>query len=105
MPLENGLAMANVGRRRSQRFLTSLGDGILFWGVKIFVDFRWQMFSQFSPGKIGLKFVTENFTTFSTAREENCHLELTLGASSPNERGAKTYHANLGGGGVKGNMP
>ena len=41
------------------------------------------MVANFSPRKIGLKFVTENFTTFSTARKEICHLELTLGASSP----------------------
>ena len=30
-----------------------------------------------------LTFVTENFTTFVTARKEICHMELTLGASSP----------------------
>ena len=36
------------------------------------------------PQKIGLKFVTENFTIFFTARKEICHLELSLGASSPN---------------------
>ena len=38
---------------------------------------------KFSPGKIGLTFVTKNFTTFFTARKEICHLELTLGESSP----------------------
>ena len=41
-------------------------------------------FCQFSPGNIGLTFVTDNFTTFFTARKEVCHLELTLVASSPN---------------------
>ena len=35
-------------------------------------------FCQFSLGKIGLRFVTENFITVFTARKENCHLELTL---------------------------
>ena len=45
----------------------------------------YQIFCQFSPGKIGLKFVTENFTTFFTARKEICHLELTLGAFAPNK--------------------
>ena len=33
--------------------------------------------------KIGFKFVTENFTAFFTASKDICHLELTLGASSP----------------------
>ena len=47
------------------------------------VDFWWQIICRFSPGKIGLKFVTENFTTFFTSRKEICHLELTLGESSP----------------------
>ena len=47
------------------------------------VDFWWQIFCQFSPGKIGVKFDTENFTTFFTARKDICHLELTLGTSSP----------------------
>ena len=47
----------------------------------------------FPPGKIGLKFVTENFSTFFTARKDICHLELTLGASSPN------YFSLFGGGG------
>ena len=37
----------------------------------------------FPRKKIGLNFVTENFTTFFAARKEICHLELTLGASSP----------------------
>ena len=41
-------------------------------------------FCQFSPGKIGFKFVAKNFTAFLTARKEICHLELTLEASSPN---------------------
>ena len=35
------------------------------------------------PRKIGLKFVTKNFTTFFTARKETGHLDLTLGASLP----------------------
>ena len=48
------------------------------------VDFWWQIFCQFSPGKIGLHFVSKNFTTFFTARKVVCHLEFTLGASSPN---------------------
>ena len=47
-------------------------------------DFWWQSFCQFSPGKLGLNFVTENFATFFTARKEIYHLELNLGASSPN---------------------
>ena len=47
------------------------------------VDFWWQTFCLFSPGKIGLQFVTEIFITFFTARKF-CRLELTLGASSPN---------------------
>ena len=55
-------------------------------GSKNMVDFWWQMFCQFSPGKIGLKFATETFTTSFTARKEICHLELTLGASLPNRR-------------------
>ena len=38
-------------------------------GVKHVVDFWWQIFSQFSPGKIGLTFVTENCTTFFTERK------------------------------------
>ena len=37
------------------------------------------------PRKMGLKFVIENFTTFFTSRKEICHLELTLGESSPKE--------------------
>ena len=37
-----------------------------------------------SPGKMGVNFVTENFTTFFTARKEICQMELTLGAFSPN---------------------
>ena len=42
----------------------------------------------FFPKEKWLKFVTpktsENFTTFSTARKEIYHLELTLGATSRN---------------------
>ena len=38
-------------------------------GVQNVVDFWWQIFCQFSPGKIGLKFVTENFTTFFTTKK------------------------------------
>ena len=34
-------------------------------------------------GNIVLELVTENFTTFFTARKEDCHLKLTLRASSP----------------------
>ena len=37
------------------------------------------------PRKIGLNFITENSTTFFTARKDICHLELALGASSPNK--------------------
>ena len=37
-----------------------------------------------SPRKIGLEFVTENFTTFFTARKSIGHLELTLGGFSRN---------------------
>ena len=40
----------------------------------------WILGGKFSQ-KIGLKFVTENFTTLFTARNETYHLELTLGAS------------------------
>ena len=47
------------------------------------VDIWWQIFYQFSPEKIGLNFVTENFTKFVTTRQEICHLELALGASLP----------------------
>ena len=39
--------------------------------------------AQFFPVNLGLKFVTENFTTFFTSRKKICHLELTLGSSSP----------------------
>ena len=46
------------------------------------VDFWWQIFCQLSPGKIGLKFVTENFTAFFSARKEICHLQIALEASS-----------------------
>ena len=46
-------------------------------------DFLVAIFCQNSPGEVGLNFVTENFTTF-TPRKETCHLQLTLGASSPN---------------------
>ena len=53
-------------------------------GVKYLVDFWWQIFCQFSPGKVGLKFVTENFTEFFTAKKNICHLELALGAFLPN---------------------
>ena len=52
-------------------------------GVKNVVDFWWTFFCQCPPGKIGSIFVTGNFATFFTARKESCHLELTLGASSP----------------------
>ena len=45
----------------------------------------WEKFLSIFPRKIGLTFVTENLTTFFTARKEICHLELTLGASSPNK--------------------
>ena len=40
------------------------------WGVQNVVDFWWQIFCRISLGKIGFKFVTENFTTFFTARKE-----------------------------------
>ena len=46
--------------------------------------FGWQIFCQFSPGKIGLNFVTENLIRFFTSRKDICHLELTLGESLPN---------------------
>ena len=54
-------------------------------GVKDGVDSWWQIFCRFSPQKIGLKFVTANFTTFFTAIKEICHLEFTLGAPLPND--------------------
>ena len=45
------------------------GDEINFdiLGVKNVVDFRWQIFCRFSPGKMGLNIVTENFATFCTS--------------------------------------
>ena len=46
-------------------------------------DFWWKILCRFSSGKLGLKLVTENSTTFFTVGKEICHLELTLGASSP----------------------
>ena len=49
-------------------------------------------FCQFSPGKIGSKSVTENFTTFFTSRKEICHLELTLGESSPDLQREQKRH-------------
>ena len=59
------------------------GDEILnFWSEKC-RGFGVATFLSVSPRKKGLKFVTENVTTFFTARKEICHLELTLGASSP----------------------
>ena len=69
-----------VTQERSQKFKVIFFEIL---GVKIVMDFWWQVFCWFSPGRKGLKFVTENFTTFFTSREENCHLELTLGESSP----------------------
>ena len=39
--------------------------------------------------KIGLNFVTKNFTTFFTARKEMCRLEHTLRASSAKELGVE----------------
>ena len=53
------------------------------WRVKNVVDLWWQIFRQFSTGKIGSTFVTEKFTTIFTARKDKIDLELTLGASSP----------------------
>ena len=41
-----------------------------FMGVKHVVDFRWSIFCHFASGNLGLKFVTENFTTFFTARNK-----------------------------------
>ena len=43
-------------------------------------DFWWQISVNF-PRKIGIKIVTKNFTPHSM-QTKNCHLELTLGASS-----------------------
>ena len=47
-------------------------------------------FLSYFPRENGLKFITpktsENFTTFSTARKEICHLELALGATSRKDR-------------------
>ena len=40
--------------------------------------FGGQIFCRFYPRKMGLNFVTENFTTIFTARKEICHLELAL---------------------------
>ena len=59
-----------------------LGDGIWSLGSEECGGFLVADF--LSPGKMALKFVTGNFATFFTARKEICHLELTLGASSPN---------------------
>ena len=47
---------------------------------------QWNLDCRSSVGsvrrKIGLNFVTENFTTFFTGRTSICHLELTLGGFS-----------------------
>ena len=45
-------------------------------GVKNVVDFGWQIVCRFSPGKKGFKFVTENFTTFFTARKDTLRSEI-----------------------------
>ena len=51
------------------------------------VDFWWQILCHIFSRKNRLKsFVTENFTTFFTSRKDICHLELTLGESSPKKR-------------------
>ena len=50
------------------------------------VDFLVANFLSNFPGKIGLNFVTESFTTFFTPRRSlhaQLTLQLTLGASSP----------------------
>ena len=54
-------------RERSQKFKVMKFEIL---GVTKMADFMWQIFCQFPPGKIGLKFVTENFTTFFTARKK-----------------------------------
>ena len=51
-------------------------------------------FSVGFPLKNRLEFVTKSFTTF-TARKEMCHLELTLGASSPNKFNRPRWIAQL----------
>ena len=91
-----------------------LGDEILHfyphppaWKTRWFFGGKFSCI--FSQGKMALKFVTpktsENFTTFSTARNEICHLELALGATSRNKgvqlgnaraiRAYQAIHANL----------
>ena len=55
---------------------------MLIFGSENSVGFLVANFLSIFPRKMGLRFGTENFTTFFTAREEICHLELTLGASS-----------------------
>ena len=71
------------------------GDEILKFRSENAVDFWWQISCQFSPGKIGLKFVTENFTTFFTSRKDICHLELTLGESSLSDPRCMTNRLDL----------
>ena len=72
------LKLTFVAREPSQKFKVMKFEIL---GVTNVVDFWWQYFWQLSPGKIGLQFVTEDFTTFVTASKEICHLELTLGVS------------------------
>ena len=67
-------------RERSQKFKVMKFWN--FWSDKC-GGFLAANFCQTFPGKIGLNFVTENFTTFFTPRQEICHVQLTLRASSP----------------------
>ena len=85
---KGGKSGARRGLPRNATFLAKavlevLGDGLLKFGVKNVVDLWCQIFCRFSPGKIDLQFVTENFTVFFTARKEICQLELALGLCFP----------------------
>ena len=63
------------------------GDEILKFGSEKYGGF-WVANSQFSPGKIGLKFVTENFTTFFTrARKINANFFCTKFFDNPSGHG------------------
>ena len=74
-----------------------LGDASLNFG-------EWKMWWMFGgtfcrsvfPGDKGLTFVTAHFTTFCTARQAICQLELTLGASSPKIWGAMELQSEHG---------
>ena len=100
--LQENLHVHKIPRFRGGEFWVGGGGGgevpILFLGRWDFSEIwnfgEWIMwwiyganFSVNSPppqGKTGLTLVAANFTTFFIARKEVCHLQLTLGDSSPN---------------------